>query len=308
MVDFVRYEVSQGKDLSEIGEMICDHCIAPDTSTGAGIGCDNMTVLIIAILNGRTKEEWYSWIKDRVEKKSGYDTPSSHPQLYAPSRVAAFKARQAMQKDRENNRNQDMDDNPATSFLTASGLGGFARVLGSTGGISFHPSGGIIADNGSLMFGSDDSDDDEDEEGEDLNGRPFFSPALGLGSAEDEDGVDAASALKARLAAFEKDLQDEELDDVDSDTSDTDLAAADLDDKLKTDGDASSIQITSPAVQGEAPPPPSSTSTSLNGTDAKSPVPPVEQLKSLPGSDKASSAVQAEGLMDASEDPIVTSA
>jgi protein phosphatase PTC2/3 len=313
VVDFVRYEVSQGKELSEIGEMICDHCIAPDTSTGAGIGCDNMTILIAAILHGRTKEEWYSWITDRVNKKYGYDTPTSHPQLYAPSRVAAFRARQQMQRDRDNNRGQDMDDNSATSFLTASGLGGFARVLGSTGGISFHPGGGIIADNGSLMFGTDDSDEEDEEvEAEEINGRPFFSPALGLGqSSDDDDGTDAAKSLKARLAEFEKDLQDEELDDVDSDTSDTDLAAADLDMKLKAGGQSTTPPSTqaSSSLQGEAPPPPSATSTRTNGDiHTQSPVAPVEQLKSPPGGDKASPAVQADGLMDTSEDPIVTSA
>ena len=65
MVDFVRYQASQGKELTEIGEMICDHCLEPDTDAG-GIGCDNMTVLIVAITHRRSKEEWYAWITDRV--------------------------------------------------------------------------------------------------------------------------------------------------------------------------------------------------------------------------------------------------
>ena len=38
-------------------------------------------------------------------------------------------------------------------------------MLGSTGGISFHPGSGIISDTGTLMFDKfDDSDDDDDEE------------------------------------------------------------------------------------------------------------------------------------------------
>jgi hypothetical protein len=101
VVDFVRLKVSEGKDLTEISEMICDHCLAPDTSSGAGIGCDNMTVLIVAILGGRTKEEWYSWITDRVKQNYGYQTPTTVPQIYAHSQLMAFKAGREAQEERE---------------------------------------------------------------------------------------------------------------------------------------------------------------------------------------------------------------
>ena len=91
VVDFVRYQVSKGKELTEIGGMICDHCLAPDTRD-EGIGCDNMTILIVAIKHGRSKKKWYAWIKDRVKKKYGYETPSTPPQLYTQSRLNAFRA------------------------------------------------------------------------------------------------------------------------------------------------------------------------------------------------------------------------
>ena len=91
VVDFVRYQVSKGKELTEIGGMICDHCLAPDTRD-EGIGCDNMTILIVAISHGRSKKKWYAWIKDRVKKKYGYETPSTPPQLYTQSRLDAFQA------------------------------------------------------------------------------------------------------------------------------------------------------------------------------------------------------------------------
>jgi protein phosphatase 2C family protein 2/3 len=116
VIDFVRLKVSEGKELSEIGEMICDHCLAPDISGEVcgdcgecddcvrddedggqgeeGIGCDNMTVLIVAILNGRTKEEWYAWVTDRVKQNYGYETPGSLPRIYAEKRLMAFKAQQ----------------------------------------------------------------------------------------------------------------------------------------------------------------------------------------------------------------------
>jgi len=68
------------KELPEICELMMDKCLAPDSDWG-GVGCDNMTVLIVGILNGRTKEEWYDWIADRVDKGVGYQTwvSSVHP-------------------------------------------------------------------------------------------------------------------------------------------------------------------------------------------------------------------------------------
>jgi len=34
-----------------------------------------MTICVVALLGGRTKEEWASWVKSRVENKIGWDTP-----------------------------------------------------------------------------------------------------------------------------------------------------------------------------------------------------------------------------------------
>ena len=93
VVDFIRYQVSKGKELTEIGEMICDHCLAPDTDKGNNIGCDNMSVFIVAITHGRSKKEWYTWIKKRVKNNYGYETPSALPELYSQSRLTAFRAR-----------------------------------------------------------------------------------------------------------------------------------------------------------------------------------------------------------------------
>jgi protein phosphatase PTC2/3 len=119
VVDFVRLKVSEGKELNEIGKMICDHCLAPDMDPPPhdcdyvgcsdpcgtrGIGCDNMTVVIVAILSGRTKEDWYTWVTDRVKQKYGYETPSSAPQIYAQNRLAAFKARREEQEEWERRR------------------------------------------------------------------------------------------------------------------------------------------------------------------------------------------------------------
>jgi protein phosphatase 2C family protein 2/3 len=69
VVDFTRRAVAKGDSLGKIAEDMMVKCLATDSETG-GIGCDNMTVVIVALLNGRTPEEWQTWIKGRVESKS----------------------------------------------------------------------------------------------------------------------------------------------------------------------------------------------------------------------------------------------
>lgn len=276
VVDFVRYQVSEGKELTDIGKMICDYCLAPDTASGAGIGCDNMTVLIVALLQGRTKEEWYAWIKDRVEKQYGRATPTSLPQLYSQSRMMSFKARMEAMANRNTNRNLQEEENHPLGFLAGTGLSGFARVLGSTGGISFHPGSGIMNDNGTLMFGQDDSDE-EDEEEEPVNASSFFSQTFSLGGRS--ESPDPTTQLKARLDEFERDLDEE---------GDTTMSDATEEKKV---------------LQGEAPPPPKP----LPNGDAKVQVPPVQQLPSQPGGDAASPVTKVEGFLDASEDPLKAS-
>jgi protein phosphatase 2C family protein 2/3 len=74
VINFIRRGIAERKDLDELAEKVMDHCLAPDSDWG-GIGCDNMTILIVGLLNGRTKSEWYDWIAERVEKGVGYRTP-----------------------------------------------------------------------------------------------------------------------------------------------------------------------------------------------------------------------------------------
>ncbi|KAJ7600523.1 phosphatase 2C-like domain-containing protein [Mycena floridula] len=92
VVDIVRLLVAEGKTLNEVSETICELCVAPDTS-GGGLGCDNMTVTIVALLQGRTKEEWAAQIKTLVENGHGYPTPKSLPTLYSEQRKAAYRER-----------------------------------------------------------------------------------------------------------------------------------------------------------------------------------------------------------------------
>ncbi|KAI8589732.1 phosphatase 2C-domain-containing protein [Geranomyces variabilis] len=66
VVDFVRKKIAQGVDIPQICEAIMDHCLAPDSELG-GVGCDNMTVVIMALLKGRTKQQWAQEVASKVQ-------------------------------------------------------------------------------------------------------------------------------------------------------------------------------------------------------------------------------------------------
>lgn len=306
VVDFIRLKVSEGKELNEIGEEICEHCIAPDTSSGTGIGCDNMTVLIIAILHGKTKQEWYEWITDRVKSGYGFSTPNTIPQIYSPARLMAYKARREAQEERERLRSQRGEDfNPPPALFGSAAFSGFARVLGSTGGISFSPSTGIVTDGGArLMFATADDEEDSGDEMETETGRSFFGESFSLGRP-----VDPAASLRDRLAAYEKDMKDA-LDDGLDGSIDSDSRLVEIDDE-DVDGPFSQINgdVPKPSLSSACHPEeralasevPSASQRKLNGD-----VTPVPQLQSQPLGDEPDPVIVAEGLMDTSEDPLVT--
>ncbi|KAI9338697.1 phosphatase 2C-like domain-containing protein [Zopfochytrium polystomum] len=75
VVYYVRSEIAENnKTLPQIAESIMDRCLASDSDLG-GYGCDNMTVVIVALLGGagKTKEAWYETVRSRFleEKRNG---------------------------------------------------------------------------------------------------------------------------------------------------------------------------------------------------------------------------------------------
>lgn len=171
-----------------------------------------MTILIVAITHGRTKEEWYKWVTERVQSGVGYETPDYVPQLYSQSRLMSFRARQEAMEAR--NRLQDDEPEPShpfngDEFLRKYGLR-VTTLSGGGGGISYRPGGAIVNDSGQLMFGSDESDEeDSEEEGIKAGSGSFFSETLGLGRSESPDPT---KNLKAQLDEYEKDIQNEDID------------------------------------------------------------------------------------------------
>lgn len=89
-----------------------------------------MTLCIIGIFGDRTKEEWYAWIKDRVEKNIGWNTPEDVPPIFRTQRAQAQGAQSLFGSNGSSMRN---------SALSLDGLGGsgllsaIPRVLGAQG-------------------------------------------------------------------------------------------------------------------------------------------------------------------------------
>jgi protein phosphatase PTC2/3 len=247
VVNFVRYQVSQGKELTEIGELICEYCLAPDTSSGAGIGCDNMTVLTVALTHGRSKEEWYAWVAERVKNNYGYNTPSTLPQLYAQSRLMAFRANREIndKHQRHFEEKYGAKRNPAfTESSTPSTESSTSSIESSTSSIESSTSSMQAPSNSDASLSGSESDDELPEKMKatkwGANGPISYQPGgdiinhsgqLMFVNDDDVDDVEegnagqsffsetlglgraeppgSASNLKAQLTEYEKEIQEE---------------------------------------------------------------------------------------------------
>ena len=208
-VDIVRRQLAERKSLQEVCEFTIQKCCAPDADTGAGIGCDNMTMILVAILNGRTLDQWYDWIANRVGQKVGYATPTESPQIFAESRILAAQQRAAFRGSNSTGFN--------TGGLSLRGPGGFgalARVLGG-GGISFHPASKRNGEHTVITF--DDNDDDEyeyeyeDEEdvGDTGEGGLFGVNRLKVGGASNNTTRDVTKSLRDQLDELEDEIEED---------------------------------------------------------------------------------------------------
>ncbi|KAJ3124814.1 Protein phosphatase 2C 2 [Nowakowskiella sp. JEL0407] len=73
VVDFVRQRiVLENGNIPLICEQLMDKCLAPDSEYG-GVGCDNMTVVIVAFLWGKKKDDWVAELAPKVEFNTASD-------------------------------------------------------------------------------------------------------------------------------------------------------------------------------------------------------------------------------------------
>ncbi|TCD66613.1 Protein phosphatase 2C 2 [Steccherinum ochraceum] len=270
-VDVIRLMIAQGKKLPEVCEAICDYCLAPDTNSGAGIGCDNMTILIVALLHGKTEDEWHQWIKTRVEEKVGFATPAELPEIYSSTRLENYARREAQKVQDKAQQEQWKQENPEE--FARSGLprpnpaAAFER-----GGIFDDILREMQAAGDIRILNQDEEEDDDDmfeENYEEGHEETFTFSSEGDDEPHAHDG------------------------DGDSNMKDMSSLKKQVDELVR--GDSSADSKTQPSLQGEAPPEPKHVP---NGDV------PVEQLKTDPGGDEPSDAVRAEGLSDSSETPL----
>lgn len=85
---FIRKEVINGVPLKVICEKLMDYCLSDNTSSNAGIGCDNMTVEIIAFLNGKSEEEWYNSIRGE-STTTKQESSKESPERSVPSELTS---------------------------------------------------------------------------------------------------------------------------------------------------------------------------------------------------------------------------
>lgn len=81
VIEFVRRGIAAKQDLHRICENMMDNCLASNSETG-GVGCDNMTMVIVGLLHGKTKEEWYDMIAERVAKGDGPCAPPEYGKFH----------------------------------------------------------------------------------------------------------------------------------------------------------------------------------------------------------------------------------
>ncbi|EGS18492.1 uncharacterized protein CTHT_0050940 [Thermochaetoides thermophila DSM 1495] len=83
VIEFVRRGIAARQELDKICENLMDNCLASNSETG-GVGCDNMTMIIVGFLRGRTKEEWYDEIARRVANGDGPCAPPEYAEFRGP--------------------------------------------------------------------------------------------------------------------------------------------------------------------------------------------------------------------------------
>lgn len=54
-----------------------NQCLSNGTDNG-GVGCDNMTMIIVGLLQGKSPEEWYNMIAKRVADGDGPCAPPEY--------------------------------------------------------------------------------------------------------------------------------------------------------------------------------------------------------------------------------------
>lgn len=157
----MRRGIAAKQDLEKICENMMDNCLASNSETG-GVGCDNMTMAVVGILNGQTKEEWYEKIAQRVANGDGPVAPveygqdgSFFPELFFTNAwTAEFRGPGVHHNFDDSDSGYDMDMDQRSRNIVAGSKKG--RII-------------LLGDGSEILTGTDDADMiDNEEEDEDL--------------------------------------------------------------------------------------------------------------------------------------------
>jgi len=80
VIEFVRRGIAAHQPLEKICENMMNKCLSNGADTG-GVGCDNMTMIIVGLLHGKSQEEWYNMIAKRVADGDGPCAPPEYAEL-----------------------------------------------------------------------------------------------------------------------------------------------------------------------------------------------------------------------------------
>ncbi|KAF2430684.1 PP2C-domain-containing protein [Tothia fuscella] len=152
VVEFVRRGIAAGQELSAICENLMDNCLASNSDTG-GVGCDNMTVVIVALLKGKSKEEWYKEVADRVAKGEGPCAPPEYAEFRGPGIHHRY-------DDSPEDLDMDMDHRSRSFGGSGGGGGSGSRIILLGDGTELTSSSEADTD----MFDHDDEDQDLDQQ------------------------------------------------------------------------------------------------------------------------------------------------
>lgn len=89
VVEFVRRGIAAKQDLHLICENMMNNCLSSNSETG-GVGCDNMTMVVVGLLNGKSKKEWYELIGKRVADGDGPCAPPEYGKFCSSPRETKY--------------------------------------------------------------------------------------------------------------------------------------------------------------------------------------------------------------------------
>uniref|UniRef100_A0A915MC12 protein-serine/threonine phosphatase n=1 Tax=Meloidogyne javanica TaxID=6303 RepID=A0A915MC12_MELJA len=84
VIDFCRTRLASGSSPDLICEQLIDNCLSQDCDLN-GLGCDNMTVILVCLLQGRSQDDYLKQLQKNVTTRAGatneeiFSTPSHSP-------------------------------------------------------------------------------------------------------------------------------------------------------------------------------------------------------------------------------------